>query len=63
MSKEFKCETCRKAAERLHMRDADGRWVCAYCLPDVEVNRCPGLRERLGLPVARAAAQQRRKAA
>jgi len=43
------------------MRDSDGRWVCAHCIPDRELDACDGLRERLGLkPLARA---QRRKAA
>ena len=64
MSKDYKCETCRKPAERLHMRDMDGKWVCAHCIPDVELDRCPGLRERLGLPARSAkGAQPRRKAA
>ncbi|HWS54191.1 MAG TPA: hypothetical protein VN228_08695 [Pyrinomonadaceae bacterium] len=62
MSKLFKCEVCRKSAESLHMRNSDGRWVCAHCIPAAELNECPGLRERLGLkPPARA--EQRRKAA
>ena len=64
MAKDFKCEVCRKAAETLHMRDVDGRWVCARCIPERELDACPGLRERLGLkkPAARAA-ERRRKAA
>ena len=60
MSKLFKCEACRKSAETLHMRDSDGRWVCAQCIPAAELNACPGLRERLGLKPARV---ERRKAA
>ncbi|HZI18924.1 MAG TPA: hypothetical protein VEY09_10050 [Pyrinomonadaceae bacterium] len=61
MASTFKCEGCRRASERLHMRDSDGRWVCAHCIPDRELDACDGLRERLGLkPLARA---QRRKAA
>lgn len=44
------------------MRDSDGKWVCAECIPDREVDACEGLRERLGLTRARAA-QPRRKAA
>ena len=39
------------------MRNSDGKWVCAYCIPEAELNACPGLRERLGL------APKRRKAA
>lgn len=61
MSKEYKCEVCRKASTKLHMRDLDGRWVCAPCIPPKELDACPGLRERLGLK--RAAAEQRRRAA
>jgi ribosomal protein L37AE/L43A len=34
MSKDFKCEACRKQTERRHMRDADGKWVCAACIPE-----------------------------
>lgn len=60
MSKLFKCVACRKSAETLHMRDSDGRWVCAQCIPAAELDACPGLRERLGLKPARA---ERRKAA
>jgi hypothetical protein len=60
MSKSFKCEVCRKASETLHMRNLDGKWVCAFCIPEKELDECPGLRERLGLKPARA---QRRKAA
>ena len=62
MGKEARCEVCRKPAETLHMRDMDGKWVCAQCIPDQELDACPGLRERLGLP-ARRAAQPRKKAA
>jgi hypothetical protein len=43
------------------MRNSDGRWVCAHCIPAAELNACPGLRERLGLKPARPA--ERRKAA
>jgi hypothetical protein len=43
------------------MRDSDGKWVCAHCIPERELDACVGLRERLGLKPARA--QQRRKAA
>jgi len=61
MSKSYKCEVCRRASETLHMRDSDGKWVCAYCIPASELDACEGLRERLGLkPTARA---PRRKAA
>ena len=62
MGKEARCEACRKPAEKLHMRDVDGKWVCAHCIPDRELDACPGLRERLGLP-ARHAAPPRKKAA
>ena len=62
MSKTFKCEVCRRASETLHMRDSDGKWVCAHCIPAVELDRCEGLRERLGLRPA-AARAPRRKAA
>jgi len=62
MSKDFKCAACRKSAECLHMRDMDGKWVCAACIPVSELNACPGLRERLGLTVKRAT-QSRHKAA
>ncbi|HEY0405417.1 MAG TPA: hypothetical protein VGC89_06800 [Pyrinomonadaceae bacterium] len=64
MSKEFKCEACRKPAPSLHMRDLDGKWVCAQCIPEKELDACPGLRQRLGLPSSRSSASvQRRKAA
>ena len=62
MSRTFKCEACRKASETLHMRDLDGKWVCAHCIPERELNACEGLRERLGLRPVRPA-QPRRKAA
>ena len=60
MSNSFKCEVCRKAAETLHMRNSDGKWVCTFCIPERELDECEGLRERLGLKPARS---QRRKAA
>jgi ribosomal protein L37AE/L43A len=60
-SKTFKCEACRRPSETLHMRDSDGKWVCAHCIPAAELNACAGLRERLRLkPAAHA---PRRKAA
>jgi hypothetical protein len=60
-SKTFKCEACRRPSESLYMRDSDGKWVCAECIPAAELDACEGLRERLGLkPSARA---PRRKAA
>ncbi len=62
MSKDFKCEACRRASLSLHMRNSDGKWVCAPCIPEAELNACPGLRERLGLQPKRAA-MPRRKAA
>jgi len=61
-SKTFKCEACRAASETLHMRNSDGRWVCARCIPAAELDACAGLRERLGLKPA-AARAPRRKAA
>lgn len=64
MSKDFKCEACRKPAVSLHMRDLDGKWVCAHCIPEKELDACPGLRERLGLlPRRQSASVQRKKAA
>ncbi|HEY0386345.1 MAG TPA: hypothetical protein VGC64_10055 [Pyrinomonadaceae bacterium] len=65
MSKDFKCAACRKPAPSLHMRDLDGKWVCAHCIPEKELNACPGLRERLGLVHQRgqSSSQQRKKAA
>ena len=62
MSKDFKCEACRKSVDILHLRNSDGRWVCVQCIPDAEVDAYPGLRERLGLQAKRAA-HPRRKAA
>lgn len=64
MSKDFKCEGCRKPAVSLHMRDLDGKWVCAQCIPEKELDACPGLRERLGLLPRRSNTSiQRKKAA
>ncbi|MCA1591292.1 MAG: hypothetical protein LC754_01270 [Acidobacteria bacterium] len=63
MSKTFKCEACRKAVETLHMRNSDGKWVCAHCIPAQELDACAGLRERLGLKPSARAPQPRRKAA
>ena len=61
-SKTFKCEACRAASETLHLRNSDGRWVCARCIPAAELDACQGLRERLGLKPS-AARAPRRKAA
>lgn len=61
-SKTFKCEACRTASETLHLRNSDGRWVCARCIPAAELDACQGLRERLGLKPS-AARTPRRKAA
>jgi hypothetical protein len=44
------------------MRNSDGRWVCAHCIPAAELDACKGLRERLGLKPS-AARAPRRKAA
>src|SRR5918912_527677 len=46
MSKTFKCEACRRPSETLHLRDSDGKWVCAHCIPAAELDACEGLRER-----------------
>lgn len=62
MSKDFRCEACKRPQEKLHMRNADGKWVCPDCIPAAEVNACPGLRERLGLG-GRRAARAHKKAA
>ena len=59
-TRDFKCAACRKQTDKLYMRDMDGKWVCARCIPEKELNACPGLRERLGLVAERA---PRRKAA
>ena len=63
MSKDFKCEVCKTASERLHMRNSDGKWVCAQCIPVAELDAYPGLRERLGLETKREQSAPRRKAA
>ena len=60
-SKTFKCEACRGASETLHLRNSDGKWVCAHCIPSAELDACAGLRERLGLKAS--ARAPRRKAA
>ncbi len=62
MSKDFKCEACRRGSERLHMRDSDGKWVCAECIPERELDACPGLRERLGLRSKRSSLPRRKAA-
>ena len=62
MSKDFKCEACRRPVECLHMRDVDGKWVCAHCIPEKELDACPGLRERLGLKPTRASVPRRKAA-
>ncbi len=62
MAKDFKCEACRKGTETLHMRNSDGKWVCAHCIPEAELDACEGLRERLGLPPRRAATPRRKAA-
>ena len=41
-NKTFKCEACRAASETLHMRNSDGRWVCAHCIPAAELDACEG---------------------
>ena len=61
-SKTFKCEACRTASETLHMRNSDGKWVCARCIPAAELDVCPGLRERLGLKPSAGRAPRRQAA-
>ena len=60
MSKDFKCEACKRPQESLHMRNTDGKWVCADCIPAAELKEYPRLRERLGV---KRAARTRQKAA
>jgi hypothetical protein len=60
MSKDFRCEACKRPQESLHMRNTDGKWVCADCIPAAELKEYPRLRERLS---AGRAAPARRKAA
>ena len=60
MSKDFRCEACKRPQESLHMRNSDGKWVCADCIPAAEVKEYPRLRERLA---ARRAAPAHKKAA
>jgi formylmethanofuran dehydrogenase subunit E len=60
MSKDFRCEACKKPQETLHMRNTDGKWVCLDCIPAAELKEYPRLRERLS---ARRAAQTHKKAA
>jgi hypothetical protein len=62
MKHELKCEVCRKGAERLYMRNLDGKWVCAPCIPAKELDSYPGLRELLGLGRTRRAASRRKAA-
>ncbi|HEX8847421.1 MAG TPA: hypothetical protein VF791_22445 [Pyrinomonadaceae bacterium] len=62
MSKDFRCEACKKPQETLHMRNSDGKWVCPYCIPDAELSAYPGLRERLGLRVKRTSPPQKKAA-
>ncbi len=60
MSKDFRCEACKRPQESLHMRNTDGKWVCADCIPAAELKEYPRLRERLS---ARRAAPAHKKAA
>lgn len=62
MSKDLRCEACKKPQESLHMRNSDGKWVCPQCIPDVEFKAYPGLRERLGVRAKRADALQKKAA-
>ncbi len=61
MSKDFKCEVCRKSAETLHMRNTDGKWVCEGCIPNAELALYPGLR-RASKGAQRAAVKQKKAA-
>lgn len=63
MSRDFKCEACKKPQESLHMLNSDGKWVCPHCIPAAEFSAYPGLRERLGLRGGRAANPPQKKAA
>ncbi len=47
MGKDFRCEACKRPQESLHMRNTDGKWVCADCIPAAELKEYPRLRERL----------------
>ena len=60
MSKDFRCEACKRPQESLHMRNTDGKWVCADCIPAAELKEYPRLRERLS---AKRQARTHRKAA
>ena len=62
MSKDFRCEVCKKPQETLHMRNSDGKWVCPHCIPEAEFAAYPGLRERLGLSRKRASQPQKKAA-
>ena len=62
MSKDFKCEACKRPQSVLHMRNSDGKWVCPACIPAAELNAYPGLRERLGLSQKRATASHKKAA-
>lgn len=63
MSKDFKCEACKRPQGVLHMRNSDGKWVCPNCIPAAELDAYPGLRERLGLSNVKRASAQHKKAA
>jgi len=60
MSKDFRCEACKRPQESLHMRNTDGKWVCADCIPAAELKEYPRLRERLS---AKRQARAHKKAA
>ena len=52
--KTYRCEACRGASETLHMRNSDGKWVCAHCIPAAELDAFrDALRAELGMPVVR----------
>lgn len=62
MSKDFRCEACKKPQETLHMRNTDGKWVCPHCIPASELKEYPRLRERLASGAKRAAQSQKKAA-
>lgn len=62
MSKDFRCEACKKPQETLHMRNTDGKWVCPHCIPTAELKQYPRLRERLASGANRAARTQKKAA-
>jgi hypothetical protein len=62
MSKDFRCESCKRPQESLHMRNTDGKWVCPSCIPAAELKEYPRLRERLTSGARRTARTQKKAA-